>query len=80
MKILIKGGHIYDPANKREGLFDILIDGNKIVKVAKKVRAGEKVEIIKEINRFCDMCRGPCLCQIHRKVEKVPAKCGGCFQ
>jgi len=48
--------------------------------VAKKVRKGEKVNIVSVINRICEMCRGPCLCKIHRKVEKVPQKCGGCFQ
>ncbi len=38
MRILIKGGHIYDPANKREGVFDILIGDGTIVKVAKVIK------------------------------------------
>ena len=38
MNILIKDGHIYDPANKREGVFDILIEDNKILKVAKRIK------------------------------------------
>ena len=38
MKMLIKDGYIYDPANKREGVFDILIQDNKILKVAKKIK------------------------------------------
>lgn len=38
MKILIKDGYIYDPANKREGEFDILLQEDKILKVAKEIR------------------------------------------
>ncbi len=38
MKILIRSGYIYDPANKREGAFDILIQQDKIFKVAKKIK------------------------------------------
>lgn len=52
----------------------------EIGKIAKKARAGEEVEMIKEINRLCGMCRNTCLCRIHRSVESVPEKCGGCFQ
>jgi len=52
----------------------------EIKKVAKRARAGENIEIVKEINRFCEMCRATCLCQIHRKVDTVPEKCTGCFK
>lgn len=38
MNILIKEGYICDPANKREGVFDILIEDGKIAKVGKGVR------------------------------------------
>jgi dihydroorotase len=38
MKILIKNGYVYDPANKREGIFDILVQDNKIIRVAKEIR------------------------------------------
>lgn len=38
MDMLIKDGYIYDPANKREGDFDILVRDGKILKVAKKVK------------------------------------------
>ena len=35
MKKLLKGGRVVDPANGRDGAFDILIDGDRIVKVGK---------------------------------------------
>jgi len=37
MNILIKNGRVIDPANKRDGVFDILISGSKIEKVAKNI-------------------------------------------
>jgi dihydroorotase len=39
LKILIKNGRVIDPANEIDGRFDVLIDGGKIAKVAKKQRA-----------------------------------------
>lgn len=39
MRILIKDGYIYDPSNRREGNFDILIQDNKISKVAKRIKS-----------------------------------------
>ncbi|MBL7071704.1 MAG: dihydroorotase [Candidatus Omnitrophica bacterium] len=39
MDILIKDGYIYDPANRREGNFDILVSCGKIKTVAKKIKA-----------------------------------------
>ena len=38
MSILIKGGRLIDPANKIDAIFDILIDGNLISKVAKNIK------------------------------------------
>ena len=38
MSILIKGGRIIDPANKIDAIMDILIEGNKISKVAKDIQ------------------------------------------
>jgi dihydroorotase len=32
-KLLLKGGHVMDPANKRDGAFDVLIDDGKIADV-----------------------------------------------
>ena len=37
MKILIKGGHVVDPANEIDGIRDVLVDGGKIAKVAENI-------------------------------------------
>lgn len=37
MKILIRNGYVIDPAAKREGKYDILADGGRIVCVAEKI-------------------------------------------
>ena len=42
--MIIKKGLVIDPANKKEGVFDILIDGSKIKEVAKEInKPGEKI-------------------------------------
>ena len=35
MKRLLKGGRVVDPANGRDGIFDVLIDGDRIARVGK---------------------------------------------
>jgi dihydroorotase len=37
MKRLLKGGRVVDPANGRDGIFDVLIDGDHIARVAKNI-------------------------------------------
>ena len=37
MKILIQNGYVLDPESKREGIFDVLVEDEKIVKVAEKI-------------------------------------------
>mgnify|MGYP003295623787 CR=1 FL=1 len=37
MKILIQNGYVLDPESKREGVLDVLIEGDRIVKVADKI-------------------------------------------
>jgi dihydroorotase len=39
MKRLLKGGRVVDPANARDGVFDVLIDGDRIARVAKDIPA-----------------------------------------
>ncbi len=46
MKTLIKNGHVVDPKNGIDGVMDILIDGTTIDKVAKKIEAPEKAEVM----------------------------------
>ena len=39
--MIIKNGYVIDPANKKEGVFDIRIKGSKIKEVSKKISAKE---------------------------------------
>jgi dihydroorotase len=39
MKRLLRGGRVVDPANGRDGVFDILIDGDRIERIAKDIPA-----------------------------------------
>lgn len=45
MSILIKGGRVIDPANKIDAVMDVLIEGNKISKIAKDIKAQTKTII-----------------------------------
>ncbi|MDO8489213.1 MAG: dihydroorotase [Candidatus Omnitrophota bacterium] len=45
MGILIKGGHVIDPANKIDAILDILVESNKISKVAKNIQANPETII-----------------------------------
>ena len=39
MKRLLRGGRVVDPANGKDGIFDVLIDGDQIAEVGKDLRA-----------------------------------------
>jgi dihydroorotase len=39
MKLILKGGRVVDPANSRDGAFDVLIDGGRIVRIGKDLPA-----------------------------------------
>ena len=39
MDLLISGGRVLDPANKRDGLFDVLVSGGAVAKVGKNLKA-----------------------------------------
>lgn len=41
MRILIRNGYVIDPASGREGAYDLLTDGKKIVRVAEKISEQE---------------------------------------
>jgi len=51
MRILIKNGHIVDPANKIDEVLDILVEAGKISKVAKNIKAGAD-EIIEAVGKI----------------------------
>ncbi len=41
MRILIQNGYVIDPASGREGQYDVLTDGERIVRVAKEIKESE---------------------------------------
>ena len=41
MKRLLKGGRVVDPINRRDGAFDVLIDGERILRVGRNLPADE---------------------------------------
>src|SRR5262245_31847159 len=46
MKRLLKGGRVVDPANGRDGVFDILIDGGRIARVGRDLPAESGVTVV----------------------------------
>ena len=47
MRILIKNGHVIDPANKRDGYFDVYIEDGKIVEIEPELDYdGVDIEVI----------------------------------
>src|SRR5688572_14163483 len=39
MKLILKGGRVVDPANGRDGVFDVLIDGERIAEIGNNLKA-----------------------------------------
>ena len=46
MKRLLKGGRVVDPANGRDGVFDILIDGDRIARVGRDLPAEDGTVVV----------------------------------
>ncbi len=46
MKRLLKGGRVVDPANGRDGVFDILIEGDRIAKVGVNLEAEDGTTVV----------------------------------
>ncbi|MFN8065562.1 MAG: dihydroorotase [Vicinamibacterales bacterium] len=46
MKRLLKGARVVDPANGRDGVYDILIDSDRIAQVGANLQAGEGTEVV----------------------------------
>ncbi|MEO8679673.1 MAG: dihydroorotase [Vicinamibacterales bacterium] len=46
MKRLLKGGRVVDPANRIDGMFDVLIEGDRIGEVAANIPASRADEVI----------------------------------
>ena len=62
MKRLLRGGRLVDPANSRDGAFDILIDGDRVVKVGTDLTVETGTTVI-EIPKGYVVCPG--LIDIH---------------
>src|SRR5947208_12402223 len=60
MKWLLKGGHVVDPANGRNGLFDLLLDGGCIARVGRDlpVNTADADFRVIEIPRGLIVCPG----------------------
>src|SRR5688572_18414834 len=46
MKRLLKGGRVVDPANGRDGGFDVLIDGDRIARVERSLPVDAEVSVV----------------------------------
>lgn len=46
MKWLLKGGRVVDPANGIDGMFDVLIDGDRISEVGANIPASRAAEVV----------------------------------
>jgi dihydroorotase len=44
--LLLKGGRVVDPANGRDGMFDVLVDGDRIARVGADLRAGAGATVV----------------------------------
>ena len=57
MKRLLKGGRVVDPANGRDGVFDVLVDGDRIARVGRDLPVEDGVAVI-EIPGGLVVCPG----------------------
>jgi len=46
MNLLLKGGRVVDPANGRDGMFDVLVDGGHIARVGTDLRADDGTTVV----------------------------------
>jgi len=46
MKRLLKGGRLVDPANGRDGMFDVLIDGDRIAKIGRDLPVDDGTTVV----------------------------------
>jgi len=57
MMTFLKGGRVVDPANGRDGMFDVLIDDDRIALVGRNITVGSDVRIV-ELPAGCIVCPG----------------------
>ena len=41
MRVLIRAGHVVDPANRRDGIFDLLIENGKLSRIGEGLAPGD---------------------------------------
>jgi dihydroorotase len=46
MKRLLKGGRLVDPVNSRDGMFDVLIDGDRIAKIGRDLPVDDSMTVV----------------------------------
>jgi dihydroorotase len=46
MKRLLRGGRLVDPVNSRDGMFDVLIDGDRIAKIGRDLPVAEGTTVV----------------------------------
>jgi dihydroorotase len=56
-KLLLKGGRVVDPANGRDGVFDVLIDGDRIARVGRDLPIDRDTSIV-DISSDLVVCPG----------------------
>ncbi len=57
MQRLLRGGRVVDPANGRDGVFDVLIDGDRIVRVGRDLAVDADMSVLDIPNGFI-VCPG----------------------
>ena len=67
--LLLKNGHVIDPANKRNGRFDIAVVGNKIARVGQNLSAAHARVVVDAEQYYVT----PGLIDIHTHFD-----CAGC--
>ena len=51
MKRLLKGGRVVDPANGRDGVFDILIEGDRIARIGENLTVEDGTVVVERAPR-----------------------------
>jgi len=46
MKRLLRGGRVVDPANGRDGMFDVLVDGDRILRVGRDLAPDSDTQVV----------------------------------
>jgi dihydroorotase len=68
--LLLKGGHVIDPANHVDGNFDVAVLGGKIAAVDKDIPAGQAGKVVDVSGLYVT----PGLVDIHARIVPSAAK------